>query len=190
MTSKTNIVLFPIDAPELNGVCAMEECNGSDIPHDDYIKCAVGRVAERFAGHFGLETTQIRLISFDPEHQPATLIPLVELGHNYTGPVRLLDIDNFVCLLLNHECADWDQTCLGVSQELGMEFWAIGSSEQGDILRQEYARGNRLDGYFSDNRFGVNEGIFVDLVRAVGGIASPLEEINHADVECRLISVQ
>lgn len=190
MTSRTNIILFPIDAPELNGVCAMEECNGSDLPHADYIKSSVQWVAEHFARVFATETTQIRLISFDSEHEPATLISLAELGHNDVGPVRLLDIDDFVCLLLNHERADWDQTCLDVSQDLGMEFWAIGSSEQGDILRQEYARGKRLDGYFSDNRFGVNEGIFVDLVRAVGGIAPPLEEINHADVECRLISVQ
>lgn len=165
MTSVTNIILFPADAPELSDIFAAVECSGPDIPSDDYIRSAARRVGDVLARHFCLEISQIRLISFGPEYEPTSLISLGDFGHNDVGPTRLLDIDNFVCLLLCHERTDWDQTCLSVSQGFSMEFWAIGFTEQGIIIRQEYARGQRLEGYFSDNRFGVNEGMFVLLIR-------------------------
>ncbi|HCY99844.1 MAG: hypothetical protein A3D16_03785 [Rhodobacterales bacterium RIFCSPHIGHO2_02_FULL_62_130] len=170
VTSTTNIILFPIDAPQLLRICgpdAHDARNHAPAVSDAFVRSAALRVSEQFADRFGQDSTRIRVISFDRAHEPATLIPLEELNHQGIDPARLLDIDSFVCLLLTHACPEWDQSCLRVAEDTGLEFWAIGSSDQGDILRQEYAQGQRLDGYFADNRFGVNEAMFVDLFRAV-----------------------
>jgi len=168
MTSTTNIILFPINAPQLHRLCGSADAhNPAPMVSDAFVRSAAIRVSEQFERHFGQESTRIRVISFDQAHAPATLIPLEELGHDDVDQARLIDIDNFVCLLLTHACPDWDQNCLKVAEETGLEFWAIGSSDEGDVLRQEYAQGQRCDGYFADNRFGVNEAMFVDLFGAV-----------------------
>lgn len=168
MTRSLNIILFPIDAILLRRIYGLDAVIGSEgRVNDRFVKSAVIGVSELLARHFDLKANEIRLISFDQDHVPATLIPVGELGNHDASMALLLDIDSFACLLLQHDCVDWDRACLYASQDLGMEFWAIGISERGDILRQEYAEGKRLDGYFTDHRVGVNEGMFRDLVQAV-----------------------
>lgn len=172
MTVIVNIILFPIDSIQLRRICDRDNsATPGDHLCDEFVKTAVIRVSELLMRFFGMERNDIRLISFDQYHAPASLILLDELGHHDAGSARLFDIDSFVCLFVRHGHVDWDRVCLHASEDLETEFWAIGLSERGDILRQEYARGRHLDGFFADNWSGVNERMFVDLFQAVRAVA-------------------
>ena len=170
MIRTVNIILFPIDAIQLRRICNKKD-SFTSRSHlcDAFVKIAVTRVSELLMRSFGMERNDIRLISFDQYHAPGRLIPLDALEHHGAVSARLLDIDSFVCLFLRHDHVDWDWACLHASENIETEFWAIGLSDRGDIVRQEYSCGKRLDGYFADKQSAVNEEMFVDLFQAVEG---------------------
>jgi len=153
-----NIVEFFVDSDafsEVNDGLSYGELEDDDKIH--FIKNAAYEVSGVFSNYIGDDSLHVSYLVLNENNKPKQLISLSDIDSGEFSVQDLLGELECSYLVLCHSDADWNYTCLKVSEGLNDTFWAIGKTENGDIVRQEYDCGDLSEGYFLDEDECLNE---------------------------------